>query len=212
MSELLDEIVASPARVSIRRNGTTEYLIRVNGHGFRMSNRGPEDVNEEVLPELLFRLADPEHMPGRNGRVEHTPDPARPGTLEGFERTRYLAPHRADARLELLGRNRQRKLLLHPTKTGRSPTAANSPVREGNHHALRRITDSRPKPTRRLEPPCCKILPLHSHRMRNTQQVKSTPVDLILGPAGPGSLQGHSSPTYRLQPAYRATSGDSTSG
>ena len=85
MSELLDEIVASPAKVSIRRNGKTEYLIRVNGHGFSMTNRGPEDGNEEVLPALLFRLADPEHMPGRNGRVEHTPDPARPGTLEGLE-------------------------------------------------------------------------------------------------------------------------------
>ena len=86
LSELLDEIVASPARVSIRRNGKTEYLIRVNGHGFRMSNRGPDHQQEEdQAPPLLFRLADPQHMPGRNGRVEHTPEPGRPGTLEGLE-------------------------------------------------------------------------------------------------------------------------------
>ena len=85
LSELLDEIVASPARVSIRRNGETEYLILVNGHGFKMSSRGPEDGNEDKLPTLLFQLIDPDHMPGDNGRVEHTPDPARAGTLEGLE-------------------------------------------------------------------------------------------------------------------------------
>ena len=85
LSELLDEIVASPAKLSIRRNGKTEYLISVNGHGFRMSNQGPGDQEEDELPTLLFELMDPEHMPGRNGRVEHTPDPARPGTLEGLE-------------------------------------------------------------------------------------------------------------------------------
>ena len=85
LSELLDEIVASPARVSIRRNGKTEYLIRVNEHGFRMSNRGPEDGNEDQLPTLLFELMDPDHMPRDNGTVEHTGDPARPGTLEGLE-------------------------------------------------------------------------------------------------------------------------------
>ena len=85
MSELLDEIVASPARVSIRRNGTTEYLIRVNGHGFRMSNQGPGDQEEDELPTLLFELMDPDHMHGHNGTVEHTADPARPGTLEGLE-------------------------------------------------------------------------------------------------------------------------------
>ena len=85
MSELLDEIVASPARVSIWRNGKTEYLIRVNGHGFRMSNRGPENGNEEVLPALLFELMDPHHMPGDNGTVKHTADLARPGTLEWLE-------------------------------------------------------------------------------------------------------------------------------
>ena len=86
LSELLDEIVASPARVSIRRNCKTEYLIRVNGHGFRMSNQGPGDQEgEHEPPTLLFELMDPEHMPGRNGRVEHTGDPARPGTLEGLE-------------------------------------------------------------------------------------------------------------------------------
>ena len=84
-SELLDEIVASPARVSIRRNGETEYLIMVNGHGFRMSNRGPGEQGEDKLPTLIFKLIDPEHMPRRNGRVEHTPNPARPGTLEGLE-------------------------------------------------------------------------------------------------------------------------------
>ena len=87
LSELLDEIVASPARVSIRRNGKTEYLIRVNEHGFRMSNRGPEDGNEDQLPTLLFELMDPDHMPRDNGTVEHTADPARPGTLEGWKAT-----------------------------------------------------------------------------------------------------------------------------
>ena len=85
LSELLDEIVASPARVSIRRNGKTEYLIRVNGHGFRMSNRGLEGGNENQLPALLFQLTDPDHMPGDNGRVEHTAGPTRPGTLEELE-------------------------------------------------------------------------------------------------------------------------------
>ncbi len=85
LSELLDEVVASPARVSIRRNSKTEYLIRVNGHGFSMSNRGPEDGNEEVLPALLFEIMDPHHMPGYSGTVEHTDDPARPGALEGLE-------------------------------------------------------------------------------------------------------------------------------
>ena len=85
LSELLDEIVATPARVSIRRNGKTEYLIRVNGHGFRMSNQGPEDGNEDQLPTLLFDPIDPDHVPGSSGRVEHTADPARPGTLEGLE-------------------------------------------------------------------------------------------------------------------------------
>ena len=85
LSELLDEIVASPARVSIRRNGETEYLILVNGHGFRMSNRGPENGNEDKLPTLLFQLIDPDHMPGDDGTVEHTADPARPGTLEQLE-------------------------------------------------------------------------------------------------------------------------------
>lgn len=84
-SELLDEIVASPARVSIRRNGKTEYLIRVNGHGFRMSNRGPEGGNENQLPTLLFQLFDPDHMPRDSDTVENTADPARPGTLEGLE-------------------------------------------------------------------------------------------------------------------------------
>ncbi len=85
LSELLDEIVASPARVSIRRNGRTEYLIRVNGHGFRMSNRGPKGGNEDQLPALLFQLSDPEHMPRDGSTVEHTSDPAKPGTLEGLE-------------------------------------------------------------------------------------------------------------------------------
>ena len=85
LSELLDEIVASPARVSIRRNGRTEYLIRVNGHGFRMSNRGPKGGNEEQLPALLFQLSDPEHMPRDGSTVEHTSDPAKPGTLEKLE-------------------------------------------------------------------------------------------------------------------------------
>ncbi len=84
-SELLDEIVASPARVSIRHNGKTEYLIRVNGHGFRMSNRGPEGGNEDQLPALLFQLFDPEHMPRDGSTVEHTADPTRPGTLERLE-------------------------------------------------------------------------------------------------------------------------------
>ena len=84
-SELLDEIVASPARVSIRRNGKTEYLIKVNGHGFRMSNRGPKGGNEDQLPALLFQLFDPEHMPRDGSTVEHTADPTRPGTLEGLE-------------------------------------------------------------------------------------------------------------------------------
>ena len=84
-SELLDEIVASPARVSIRRNGKAEYLIRVNGHGFRMSNRGPKGGNEDQLPALLFQLFDPEHMPRDGSTVEHTADPIRPGTLEGLE-------------------------------------------------------------------------------------------------------------------------------
>ncbi len=85
LSELLDEIVASPARVSIRRNGKTEYLTLANGHGFRMSNRGPEDGNEGQLPTLMFQLTDPDHMPGDNGRVEHTAGPTRPGTLEELE-------------------------------------------------------------------------------------------------------------------------------
>ena len=85
LSELLDEIVASPARVSIRRNGRTEYLIRVNGHGFRMSNRGPEGGNEDQLPALLFQLSDPEHMPRDGSTVEHAADPARPRTLEKLE-------------------------------------------------------------------------------------------------------------------------------
>ena len=85
LSELLDEIVASPARVSIRRNGKTEYLIRVNEHGFRMSNRGPSEQEEDQAPSLLFELIDPDHMPGDSGTVEHTADPARPSTLEGLE-------------------------------------------------------------------------------------------------------------------------------
>ena len=138
-SELLDEIVASPARVSIRRNGKAEYLIRVNGHGFRMSNRGPKGGNEDQLPALLFQLFDPEHMPRDGSTVEHTADPIRPGTLEGLEGLRYLAPHRADAPPGLLGRNRQWKLFLHPREAGRAPIAADSPVREGDQCALRGI-------------------------------------------------------------------------
>ena len=77
--------MASPARVSIRRNGNTEYLIRVNEHGFRMSNQGPGDQEEDELPTLLFELIDPDHTPGDSGTVEHTAVPARLGTLEGLE-------------------------------------------------------------------------------------------------------------------------------
>ena len=83
--ELLDEIVASPARVSIRRNGRTEYLIRVNGHGFRMSNRAPGEGREDQGPALLFEFMDPEHAPGSSGRVDHVADPERPEILAGLE-------------------------------------------------------------------------------------------------------------------------------
>ena len=50
-----------------------------------MSNRGPKEANEEQLPTLLFQLSDPDHMIEDSGAVEHTPDPARPGTLENLE-------------------------------------------------------------------------------------------------------------------------------
>ena len=139
LSELLDEIVASPARVSIRRNGKTEYLIRVNGHAFRMSNRGPKGGNEEQLPALLFQLIDPgAHAKGRqHGGTHVRPSPAKNYREAG--RVRYLAPHRADAPLGLLGRNQQWKLFLHTRERGRTPIAADSPVREGDQCALRGI-------------------------------------------------------------------------
>ena len=76
LSELLDEILAGPARASIRRKCKTEYLIRVNGYGFRMSNRGPSEQEEDQEPSLLFELIDPDHMPGDSATVEHKADPA----------------------------------------------------------------------------------------------------------------------------------------
>ena len=91
--ELLDEIVASPARVSIRRNGKTEYLIRVNGHGFRMRNRPLGADREDRGPALRFEFIDPEHAPGSSGRVDHLTDPERPellGRLEGYDTSIHI--------------------------------------------------------------------------------------------------------------------------
>ena len=84
-AELLDEIVASPARVSVRRDGRMGYLIRVNGHGFRMSNQAPGEGQEDKGPAPLFELTDPQHTLGNSGRVEHAADPDRPELLAGLE-------------------------------------------------------------------------------------------------------------------------------
>ena len=85
LSELLDKIVAIPARVSINRTGKSEYLIRVNGHGFRMSNRGPEESNQGPAPQLLFELMDPDHSCGDTGTIGDTADSSRPGLLDSLE-------------------------------------------------------------------------------------------------------------------------------
>ena len=50
-----------------------------------MSNRGPSEQEEDQAPSLLFELIDLDHMPGESATVEHTADPAWPGTLEGLE-------------------------------------------------------------------------------------------------------------------------------
>ena len=84
--EPIDEIVATKARVSIRRRGRREYMIFVNGHGFRMTNDTSEKINageqgdlirasEDDGPRLNFVCSDPDHSPEVEGKVETTTDP-----------------------------------------------------------------------------------------------------------------------------------------
>ena len=84
--ELIDEIVATNASVSIRRNGRREYLIVVNGHGFRMTNESSGRIDTDAQgnrilnsddegPALNFVCSDPDHAPEIEGKVETTTDP-----------------------------------------------------------------------------------------------------------------------------------------
>ena len=72
--ERIDEIVAIRARASIRRNPRAEYLILVNGQGFRMSNalerygvhsqQGTRTSSgDEERPPIHLVLFDPHHSP-----------------------------------------------------------------------------------------------------------------------------------------------------
>ena len=90
--EPIDEIVATKARTSIRRIGRGEYLILVNGQGFRMSNAleryaaQPGQGTRTGLggwerPTINFVLLDPEHSP-REGTVEIAFDPGNPGVID----------------------------------------------------------------------------------------------------------------------------------
>ena len=94
--EPIDEIVAAKARVSIRRNRRREYLIFVNGHGFRMTNDPNEGIgtdedgnlirtgNDEG-PALNFVCSDPDHAPEMEGKVEITTGPENPEVIISLE-------------------------------------------------------------------------------------------------------------------------------
>ena len=75
-------------RTAIEALAKVIYLFNTSS---RIRTEGEQAVlrlpngNEDQLPTLLFELIDPDHMPGDSGTVEHTADPARPGTLEGLE-------------------------------------------------------------------------------------------------------------------------------
>ena len=94
--EPIDEIVATKARVSIRRNGRREYLTIVNGHGFRMTNdlSGRIDIDtqgnltrpgNDEGPALNFICSDPDHEPDMEGKVETVTDPENPEVIVSLE-------------------------------------------------------------------------------------------------------------------------------